>query len=67
MAQLLSNLAVGAKVKFGRYQVASEVAQEIIWKIAAKNHSSTPAYPANAITLITEKIRPPCIGCKRAE
>jgi hypothetical protein len=53
MAQLLSNLAVGAKVKFGRYQVASETAQEIIWKIAAKNH---PGYPANAITLITEKI-----------
>lgn len=53
MAQLLSNLAVGAKVKFGRYQVASETAQEIIWKIAAKNHSG---YPANAITLITEKI-----------
>jgi hypothetical protein len=53
MAQLLSNLAVGAKVKFGRYQVASEAAQEIIWKIAAKNHFG---YPANAITLITEKI-----------
>lgn len=53
MAQLLSNLAVGAKVKFGRYQVASEAAQEIIWKIAAKNHSG---YPANTITLITEKI-----------
>lgn len=53
MAQLLSNLAVGAKVKFGRYQVASEAAQEIIWKIAAKNHSG---YPTNAITLITEKI-----------
>lgn len=53
MAQLLSNLPVGAKVKFGRYQVASEAAQEIIWKIAAKNHSG---YPTNAITLITEKI-----------
>lgn len=53
MAQTLSNLAVGAKVKFGRYQVASEAAQEIIWKIAAKNHSG---YPANAITLITANI-----------
>lgn len=53
MAQLLSNLPVGARVKFGRYQVASEAAQEIIWKIAAKNHSG---YPTNAITLITEKI-----------
>ncbi len=51
--QPLGNLNVGDKIKFGRYQVASEAAQEIIWKIAAKNHSG---YPANAITLITEKI-----------
>ena len=51
--QPLGNLNVGDKIKFGRYQVASETAQEIIWKIAAKNHSG---YPANAITLITEKI-----------
>ena len=56
MAQNLSNLAVGAKVKFGKYQVASESAQDIIWMIAAKAHSSTPAYPTNAITLLTEKI-----------
>lgn len=56
MAQNLSNLAVGAKVKLGKYQVASEAAQDIIWVIAAKAHSSTPAYPTNAITLLTEKI-----------
>lgn len=53
MAQLLSNLVVGSKVKFGKYQVASETAQDIIWKIVAKNHSG---YPSNAITLLTEKI-----------
>jgi hypothetical protein len=53
MAQPLSNLAVGAKVKFGRYQVESETAQEIIWTIVAKNH---PGYPANAITLHAKKI-----------
>jgi hypothetical protein len=53
VAQLLSNLPVGAKVKFGRYQVESETAQEIIWTIVAKNH---PGYPANAITLHAEKI-----------
>ena len=53
MAQPLSNLPVGAKVKFGRYQVRSETPQEIIWTIVAKNHSG---YPANAITLHTEKI-----------
>lgn len=54
--QPLSNLAVGDKIKFGRYQVASEVAQEIIWVIAAKNHVCIPSYPANSVTLITEKI-----------
>ena len=53
MAQPLSNLPVGAKVKFGRYQVNTETAQEIIWTIVAKNH---PGYPANAITLHAEKI-----------
>lgn len=53
MAQPLSNLPVGAKVKFGRYQVESETAQEIIWTIVAQNH---PGYPANAITLHAEKI-----------
>jgi len=53
MAQLLSNLPVGAKVKFGRYQVESEPHQPIVWLIAAKNHIG---YPANSITLITEKI-----------
>jgi hypothetical protein len=53
MAQLLSALAVGSKIKFGKYQVASEASQDIIWKIVAKNHSG---YPTNAITLLTEKI-----------
>jgi hypothetical protein len=49
----LSTLNVGDKIKFGRYQVASETAQEIIWTIVAKNH---PGYPANAIALHAEKI-----------
>jgi hypothetical protein len=53
VAQPLSNLSTGAKVKFGRYQVESETAQEIIWTIVAKNH---PGYPANAITLHAERI-----------
>lgn len=53
MAQLLSNLPVGAKVKFGKYQVNTEAAMPIIWTIVAKNH---PGYPANAITLHAEKI-----------
>lgn len=56
MAQALSNLPIGAKVKFGKYSVNGEAAQPIIWLIVAKNHSSTPAYPSNAITLLTERI-----------
>lgn len=53
MAQLLSNLPVGAKIKFGKHQVNTEAAMPIIWTIVAKNHSG---YPANAITLHAEKI-----------
>lgn len=56
MAQLLSNLPVGAKLKFGKYSVNGETAQSIIWTVVAKNHTSTPAYPSNAMTLITEKV-----------
>ena len=44
MAQALSNLPIGAKVKFGKYSVNGEAAQSIIWLVVAKNHSSTPAY-----------------------
>jgi hypothetical protein len=53
VAQLLSNLPVGAKVKFGNHKVNTEAAMPIIWTIVAKNH---PGYPANAITLHAEKI-----------
>lgn len=53
MAQLISNLPVGSKVKFGRYSVESEVAKPIVWQIADKNHTG---YPANSITLLTDKI-----------
>nr|DAH82978.1 MAG TPA: Neutrophil gelatinase-associated lipocalin [Caudoviricetes sp.] len=51
MPQALSNLAVGSKVKFGKYQVNAEEAQPIIWTVVAKNHVSTPAYPSNSVTL----------------
>ena len=53
MAQYLSNLPVNALVKFGKHSVASEAAQPIIWILADKNHKG---YPANSVTLITEKI-----------
>lgn len=56
MAQSLSNLPLGAKVKFGKHSVNTEAAQPIIWTIVAKNHASTPAYPSNSVTLFTEKI-----------
>lgn len=56
MSQALSNLAVGSKVKFGKFQVNTEDAQPIVWTIVAKNHQCTPAYPENAITLHAAEI-----------
>ena len=48
MAQSLSNLPVGAKVKFGKYSVAGETPQDITWLIVSKDNNMT--------TLLTEKI-----------
>ncbi len=56
MAQLLSNLPIGTRVKFGNYSVSGGAAQPITWIVVAKNHVSTPAYPTNSVTLMTEKI-----------
>lgn len=56
MAQLLSSLPIGTKVKFGKYSVNGEAAQPIIWLVVAKNHNPNPAYPSNSVTLLTEKI-----------
>ena len=56
MAQNLSNLPIGAKIKFGKHSVNGEVAQEITWLIVAKNHGINPSYPANSVTLLAEKI-----------
>ena len=56
MSQALSNIAVGSKIKFGKYQVSTETPQEIIWTVVAKNHQCTPAYPTNAITLHAAEI-----------
>lgn len=53
MAQLLSNLPIGAKVKFGKHKVGSETPWDIIWLVVAKSHVG---YPANSVTLLTEKI-----------
>ena len=53
MAKSITSLSVGDKIKFGKYQVETETPQEIIWKIADKNHNG---YPIDSITLLTEKI-----------
>ena len=53
MAQLLSNLPLGAKIKLGKHQIKSETALPIIWRIVDKNHSG---YPANSATLMTDSI-----------
>lgn len=50
MPQLLSELKVGAKVKFGKYQVNTETPEPIVWVIVAKNH---PGYPKNSVTLLS--------------
>ena len=52
MAQLLSNLPVGAKVKFGKYQVNTETPSDITWLVVAKNHYGG----TNEVTLFSEKI-----------
>jgi hypothetical protein len=53
MSKILSELYIGDKVKFGTYQVESETPEPIIWRVAAKDHTG---YPANSVTLITDKI-----------
>lgn len=53
MAQLLSNLPVGAKLKYGKHSINGEVPQNLIWVVASKNHSG---YPSNSITLLTERV-----------
>ena len=53
MAQLLSNLPVGAKVKVGKHSINGEPALPIVWLVVAKNHTG---YPSNSVTCLTEKI-----------
>lgn len=48
MAQLLSNLPIGAKVKFGKFLNA-----DLTWFVADKNHTD---YPTDSVTLLAERI-----------
>lgn len=50
--QYLSQLPVGSKVKFGRLVFNNE---PIEWTVVAKNHND-PNYPAESVTLLTDKI-----------
>lgn len=51
MAQNLSNLPIGAKIKFGSLSVNGEIAQPIRWVVVAKNH-----YMSSSVTLFAEKV-----------
>ena len=53
MAQAITSLNVGDKIKFGTYKVEESSVLPIIWCIIDKNHTG---YPANSITLLTDKI-----------
>lgn len=47
MAQLLSNLPIGAKVKFGRHSINGETPQSIVWRVVSKSDN---------ITMLSDKI-----------
>ena len=68
MARTLGSLAVGTKVKFGKHQVGSETPWDIVWTVVAKNHTSTPAYPSNSVTLhSTDSIDLRCFDAKEPD
>ena len=53
MSQSLSNLPIGAKVKFGSHSIYEETAQPIQWLVVTKNTTSNGvnSRPANSVTL----------------
>ena len=53
MAQNLSNLPIGAKVKFGKHSINGETAHDITWLVVAKNHTG---YPSNSVTILAQDI-----------
>lgn len=56
MAQNLSNLPIGSKIKFGKHSVNGETAQPIVWLVVSKNTGATTSgRPQNSITLLAER------------
>lgn len=53
MGKLLSSLAIGTTVKFGKHSVGTESALPIIWVVAAINRSG---YPTGSVTLLAKEI-----------
>lgn len=53
MAQLLSNLPNGSKVKFGKHQISSETPWDIKWIIVGKNQTEYKNL-SNHVTLLTQ-------------
>ncbi len=58
MAQLLSNLSVGDKIKLGTYQVEGSTREPILWIVAGKNHYKDSLNPGivDHVTLLTERM-----------
>ncbi|SHN77158.1 DUF6273 domain-containing protein [Desulfitobacterium chlororespirans] len=53
MTQLLSDLPIGSKIKYGTYKVENSSVEPIIWRIVDKNHAG---YPDDSVTLLTDRI-----------
>lgn len=58
MLQPISNLNIGDKVYFGKYQVEDELPEPIVWRIIDKNHYKDSLNPdiADHVTLLTDQI-----------
>lgn len=58
MAQPISNLSVGDKIKLGTYQVEGSIREPILWVVAGKNHYKDSLNPGivDHVTLLTESM-----------
>lgn len=51
MSQTISNLSLGAKIKFGKFQVSNETPQSIVWTLVSTSMGNRSGYPSNSATL----------------